>query len=99
VRYSNKALAAVTVNNSNARALCKVAKRRDALAIISPFVIATIRFCDAYLYYKGLLCYTLNNRLRLLDLHYSGQNKLVINIPGLLTQALSKIGDNSKGVF
>jgi hypothetical protein len=61
--------------------------------------VATIGFCDAYLYCKGVLCYTLDDRLRLLDLHHSGQNELVISIPGLLTQALSEISDNSKGVF
>ena len=89
----------MTVGSSNARALRRVAKRRDALATASPFVVATIGFCDAYLYCKGVLCYTLDDRLRLLDLHHSGQNELVISIPGLLTQALSEIGDNSKGVF
>ena len=83
----------------NARALRRVAKRRDALATANPFVVATIGFCDAYLYCKGVLCYTLDDRLRLLDLHRSGHNELVISIPGLLTQALSEISDHRKGVF
>ena len=89
----------MTVGGGNARALRRVAKRRDALATANPFVVATIGFCDAYLYCKGVLCYTLDDRLRLLDLHHSGQNELVISIPGLLTQALSEIGEHSRGVF
>jgi len=89
----------MTVGGGNARALRRVAKRRDALATASPFVVATIGFCDAYLYSNGVLCYTLDDRLRLLDLHRSGENELVISIPGLLTQALSEIADHSRGVF
>ncbi|KAN0112859.1 hypothetical protein V8E51_005810 [Hyaloscypha variabilis] len=99
VRYSNEALAAKAVGGGNARALRRVAKRRDALATANPFVVATIGFCDAYLYCKGVLCYTLDDRLRLLDLHHSAQDELVISIPGLLTQALSEIDDHSRGVF
>lgn len=99
VRYSNEALAAMKFGGGNARALRRIAKRRKALAIASPFIVATIGFCDAFLYCKGVLCYTLDDRLRLLDLHHSAQNELVISIPGLLTHALSEISDNSKGVF
>jgi hypothetical protein len=89
----------MTVGGGNARALRRVAKRRDALATANPFVVATIGFCDAYLYCKGVLCYTLDDKLRLLNLHHSAQDELVISIPGLLTQALSEIGDHSRGVF
>jgi hypothetical protein len=89
----------MTVSGGNARALRRVAKRRDALATANPFVVATIGFCDAYLYCKGVLCYTLDDKLRLLNLHHSAQDELVISIPGLLTQALSEIGDHSRGVF
>lgn len=99
VRYSNEALAAMMAGGGNARALRRVAKRRDALATANPFVVATIGFCDAYVYCKGVLCYTVDDRLRLLDLHGSAKDELVISIPGLLTHALSEIGDHSRGKF
>jgi hypothetical protein len=62
-------------------------------------MVATIGFCDAFLYFKGVLCYTLDDRVRILDLHRSAKSELVLSIPGLLTQALPEIGENSRGVF
>jgi hypothetical protein len=99
IHYSNKALAAVKSGSGNARALQRAAKRHNALAIATPFVVATIGFCDIFLYCKGVLCYTLDDRVRILDLHRSAKSELVISIPGLLTQALPAIGENSRGVF
>jgi hypothetical protein len=75
MQYTNEALAAMRSGGSNARALRRIAKRHDALATAFPFVVATVGFCDAYLYCNGVLCYTLLDRLRLLDLHDSGQNE------------------------
>jgi hypothetical protein len=46
---------------ANARALQRAAKPHNALATATPFVIATIGFCDAFLYCKGVLCYTLDD--------------------------------------
>jgi hypothetical protein len=72
-------------DGGNARALRRAAKRHDSLATATLFVVATIGFCDVFLYCKGVLCYTLNNRVRILDLHRLAKSKLVISIPGLLT--------------
>jgi len=99
IKFSNEALAAASAGGGNARALRRAAKRRDALATVNPFTVATIGFCDAYIYNKGVLCYTLDDRVRVLDLHNSGDHEVVISIPGLLTQALSDIQDNSRGTF
>jgi len=76
-----------------------VAKRRLALAEARPFIAATVGFCDAYIYMNGLLCYTLDERVRILDLHHSAHQEIVLHIPGLLTQALFELGDKSKGTF
>lgn len=83
----------------NARALRIAAKRRDAIATAYPFTVATIGFCDAYIYRRGILCYTLDDRIRILDLHRSAQEEFVVSIPGLLTQALSDISENNRGHF
>ncbi|KAH6712854.1 hypothetical protein BKA61DRAFT_62668 [Leptodontidium sp. MPI-SDFR-AT-0119] len=99
IKFSNEARTAVKNGGGNARALRIAAKRRDALATAYPFTVVTIGFCDAYIYRKGILCYTLDDRVRILDLHRSAQEELVVSIPGLLTEALSNIGDNSTGTF
>ncbi|PVH89320.1 hypothetical protein DL98DRAFT_508410 [Cadophora sp. DSE1049] len=99
IKYSNEAQAAVKNGGGNARALRIAAKRRDAIATAYPFTVATIGFCDAYIYRRGILCYTLDDRIRILDLHRSAQEEFVVSIPGLLTQALSDIGDNNRGTF
>ena len=65
----------------------------------NPFTAVAIGFCDAYLYCKGVLCYTINDHVRLLDLHHSSQNEIVISIPGILTQVLLELGDHSNGNF
>jgi hypothetical protein len=89
----------VKSGSSNARAFRRAAKRHDAIATATPFVVAAIGFCDTFLYCKGVLCYTLNNRVRVLDLHQSAKSELVISIPGLLIQALLMIRENIRGVF
>ncbi|KAL2071325.1 hypothetical protein VTL71DRAFT_12560 [Oculimacula yallundae] len=99
IKYSNEALTALENGGGNARALRIAAKRRDAIATAYPFVVATIGFCDAYVYHKGILCYTLDDRIRILDIHHSADEEYVISIPGLLTAALSDICDNSAGKF
>ncbi|KAG4428681.1 hypothetical protein IFR05_015838, partial [Cadophora sp. M221] len=84
IKFSNEARTAVKNGGGNARALR--IKRRDALATAYPFIVATIGFCDAFIYRKGILCYTLDDRVRILDLHRSAQEELVVSIPGLLTE-------------
>ncbi|KAE8452747.1 hypothetical protein EG329_013019 [Mollisiaceae sp. DMI_Dod_QoI] len=99
LRNSNEALAAARAGGGNARNLRRALKRQHALATATPFIVATIGFCDDYLYCKGVLCYTLDDRIRVLNLHHSGHSELVISIPLLLAHALSDIGENSKGIF
>ncbi|TVY64244.1 hypothetical protein LSUE1_G008934, partial [Lachnellula suecica] len=99
IKFSKEALAAMSAGCDNARALRRAAKRHNAFATVNPFTVATIGFCDAYIYNKGVLCYTLDDRVRVLDLYNSGDHEIVISIPVLLTQALCDIQDNSRGTF
>jgi hypothetical protein len=89
----------MTAGGGNARALRRAAKRREALATAHPYITAIVGLADAFLYCNGVLCYTLDDRVRLLDLHNSSNHETVINIPALLTHALSEIEDNRKGIF
>ncbi|KAK0102436.1 hypothetical protein ONS95_006055 [Cadophora gregata] len=99
IKYSKEAQEAVKNGGGNARALRIAAKRREAITSAYPFTVATIGFCDAYIYRRGILCYTLDDRIRILDLHRSAQEEFVVSIPSLLTEALSDIGDNNTGTF
>lgn len=97
--YSPEALEAKARRCSNATALRRVAKRRDALTTAQPFTLAAIGYADAYLYCKGVLCYTLDQSLRILDLHHSGETETVINIPRLVAHAIPDVGENTRGQF
>lgn len=99
VSYSDEAQEAVKNRNSHARALRRVAKRREALATARPFSIATIGFCDAFLYCNGVLCYTLDDRIRVIDLHHPSHFETVISIPRLLVEAILEVNDCCKGSF
>jgi hypothetical protein len=62
-----------------------MAKRRYILANVDLFTVATVGFYDVYLYYKGVLCYTLDNKVRIFDLHGSEEQEVVFSILGLLS--------------
>ena len=53
-----------------------------------PYLVAPIAFGDAYLYCNGILCYVIDDKLRILDIHKSGEWEFVISIPKLLVTAL-----------
>jgi len=82
-----------------ASAFRRVTKRRLALNNASPFLCATVGFADSYLYRHGTLCYTLDDRLRILHLHGSGRNEFVVSIPDLLRDAAPKGYDGQTGTF
>lgn len=98
IKFSTEALAAVK-NGGNARALRTAAKRREALATGYPYTVTTIGFCDTFVYCKGVLCYTVDDTIRILKLHQSAEDELVISIPGLLTHSVPDIDDHSTGIF
>lgn len=99
IRYSKEAQVALESGRGYASGLRRAAKRRLAFSSVQPFTVATVGFGDAYLYCKGVLCYTLDDKIRVLDLHRSGAYETVIHIPKLLSEALLYIDDHSRGLF
>ncbi|RAL64128.1 hypothetical protein DID88_003316 [Monilinia fructigena] len=99
IPFSNEALSTKHVTGHSASALRRVSKRREAFATVNPYSIATIGFGYEYLYCKGVLCYTLDDKLRVINLHESACNEVVISIPGILSSATSEIARNTRGVF
>jgi hypothetical protein len=50
--------------------------------------VASIAVRDAFLYCNRILCYIIDNKLQILDIHKSGEREFVISIPKLLLTAL-----------
>lgn len=82
-----------------ASAFRRLAKRRHAMSSVSPFLCATIGFADAFLYCRGVLCYTPDDRLRLLDLHRFVSNELVISMPKITTTGNTRTSLGAIGSF
>ncbi|KAH8808050.1 hypothetical protein F5884DRAFT_821520 [Xylogone sp. PMI_703] len=99
IQYSKEAQMALASGRGYASAVRRVAKRRLALTSVKPFLAATIGFADAYIYCNGVLCYTLDDRIRIFDLHNSGSYEIVIQIPKLLSHALHGVDDSNRGLF
>ncbi|ESZ94454.1 hypothetical protein SBOR_5172 [Sclerotinia borealis F-4128] len=99
IPFCNEALSTKHVTGNSALALRRVAKRRAAFATANPYSVTTIGFGDAYLYCKGVLCYTLDDQLRVLSLHDSACREVVVSIPAILISAISEIARNTGGVF
>ena len=99
IKFSDEARRAEKKGGGYASALRRAAKRREALATANPYVVAIAGFCDAYLYCHGVLCYTLDDKIRVLALHRSAQHEVVISIPLLLRKCLVDIEDNARGIF
>ena len=77
----------------------RVAKRHEAIATASPFSIAMVGLGDDFLYCCGTLCYILDDRLRILDLHRCGRDEVVVSILGLLRRVLLESEQGNSGRF
>lgn len=77
----------------------RVAKRHEAIATARPFSIAVVGFADDFLYCCGTLCYIVDDSLRILDLHRSARDEVVVSIPGLLRVFLLESEQRNSGRF
>lgn len=81
---------------SYSRALRRCVKRRNALRTADPFSVAILGVCDSINYTKGLLCYILEDNVRILNLHKSTHDEIVVNIPILLRTAFPRVENHSR---
>lgn len=85
------------------RALRRIAKRYQALAQASPYVVGIVGLADSYEYVRGILCYIVEARpkrwLRILDLHGSATHEMVIDIPALIREAEPRSARSRKYKF
>lgn len=80
-----------------ARGFRRLVKIRDAIATASPYSVAVVACANDFIYCNGMLCYTLGpERLRILDLHNSGFEEVVIDTAALLQSVPDEnLGNNS----
>ncbi|KAI1389798.1 uncharacterized protein F4822DRAFT_214184 [Hypoxylon trugodes] len=85
------------------RALRRVAKRHQALAQASPYILGIVGVADSFEYIHGILCYIVESRprrwLRILDLHGSASLEVVIDIPALIREAVPRSAKSRKYKF
>jgi hypothetical protein len=68
--------------------LRRLIKRREAIAAVSPYLVATVAFAQEWLYENGVLCYCRGRELRILDLHHSAASETVVDLRKLVQEAL-----------
>ncbi|SPQ22237.1 72a3aa2f-2190-4b85-bf05-56eaeebbfd7c [Thermothielavioides terrestris] len=76
------------ISKRYAAGLRRLIKRREAVASVSPYLVAIVAFAEEWLYSNGVLCYLRGPQLRILDLHRSGSREMVVDTRKLFREAL-----------
>jgi hypothetical protein len=76
------------VSKEYAAGLRRLIKRRHAIASVSPYLVAVVGFAQEWLYENGTLCYFRGSQLRILDLHRSARDEIVVDLRTLLDGTL-----------
>ncbi|KUJ12319.1 uncharacterized protein LY89DRAFT_592692 [Mollisia scopiformis] len=98
IPYSKEALKARNLSRGYASAFWRAAKRRAAFRAGDPFAVVNLGFANSFLYNEGLLCYLLEDRIRILDLHSSESTETVVNMADLLDQKVWRGPDQNTTV-
>ena len=72
------------------RELRRLAKRRESITSVSPYLVAVVAVADSWLYENGVLCHIHDRQLRILDLHNSQSTEIVVDIRRLLDEAIKE---------
>ncbi|GAB1313863.1 hypothetical protein MFIFM68171_04073 [Madurella fahalii] len=83
-------------NKRYAGELRRLIKRREAIASVSPYLVAIVGRADAWIYVNGLLCYIRDRQIRILDLHHAASHEMVVSIRTLLDEAIEEPRANRK---
>ncbi|KAH8880019.1 hypothetical protein GQ53DRAFT_849234 [Thozetella sp. PMI_491] len=81
------------------RELRRLVKRREALSSVRPFTAAIIAVADNWLYQNGVLLYTYERQLRILDLHNSASTEFVIDVRQLVGRGVKKAKSSKRYKF
>ncbi|KXX73856.1 hypothetical protein MMYC01_209701 [Madurella mycetomatis] len=83
-------------NKRYAAELRRLIKRREAIASVSPYLVAIVGHADAWIYVNGVLCYIRGRQIRILDLHRAARHEMVVSICKLLDVAIKEPSPNRK---
>ncbi|KAB5515634.1 hypothetical protein GE09DRAFT_1045738 [Coniochaeta sp. 2T2.1] len=81
------------------RGFRRLIKRREAISSASPFLAAVVALADSSLYKNGVLCHIRERQLRLLDVHRSADQEIVVDIRKLLDEAIPESEGSRKYSF
>ena len=70
--------------------LLRLLKRRQSISSVTPYLAAVVGFADDWIYRDGVLCYIRQGQLRILNLHRSATDEIVVNIRLLLAEAMPR---------
>ncbi|KAI9880517.1 MAG: hypothetical protein M1830_002557 [Pleopsidium flavum] len=71
-----------------AEAVRRVFRRREAFAAAQPSSVLILGYGTSFVYQYGVLCYTNEQTIRVLDVHDASQKESIISIPTLIEYAL-----------
>lgn len=72
-----------------ASALRRLYKRRQAIRTAAPFTAAIVAVAESWIYVNGTLCHMSERTLRVLNLHKSGGEEVIIDVRALLDEAIT----------
>lgn len=75
-------------SEDHAAGLRRLIKRRDAIASVSPYAAAMVAITQEWIYENGVLCHVLDGELRILDLHRSADEEMVVVLRKLAREAI-----------
>ncbi|KAK3377670.1 hypothetical protein B0H63DRAFT_222055 [Podospora didyma] len=90
---------AARISKDYARELRRLFKRREAISSVSPFLVAIVAEAESWIYENGVLCYIADCQLRILDLHHSRGNEIIVSIRKLLDEAIEESHGSRKYTF
>lgn len=76
------------VTKNYAHELRRLLKRRQSISSVTPYLAAVVGFGEDWIYQNGVLCYVRQGQLRILNLHGSAADEVVVNIRLLLDEAI-----------
>ncbi|KAJ9129955.1 F-box domain-containing protein [Pleurostoma richardsiae] len=90
---------AARASGNYARALRQLVKRRQAISSAKPYLVALVAVAESYLYVNGMLCYLLDGKVRVIDLHASSRSEIVIDIGPLLSEEIDGYRETKENKF
>ncbi|KAJ5884777.1 hypothetical protein N7495_009287 [Penicillium taxi] len=81
--FSKEGQAATNGDSTYRRAMGHRADIHEAIATASPFSVAVLAHADQFTYHQGVLCYQVEDQIRLLDVHGSAREERVLNLKQL----------------